>query len=75
MGKLLGNAGIADGAGGPVHDRRLRGRRLLRLRRCGFTRGSSCAFGVFLLLAILLYGSLFMAVGAACNELKDAQSL
>ena len=33
------------------------------------------ALGVFLLLAILLYGSLYMAVGAACNELKDAQSL
>ena len=37
--------------------------------------GLVLAFGVFLLLAILVYGSLFMAVGAACNELKDAQSL
>ncbi len=33
------------------------------------------ALGVFLVLAIMLYGSLYMAVGAACNELKDAQSL
>ena len=33
------------------------------------------ALGVFLFLAILLYGSLYMAVGAACSELKDAQSL
>lgn len=31
--------------------------------------------GLFLLLAILIYGSLFMAVGSACSELKDAQSL
>jgi ABC-2 type transport system permease protein len=33
------------------------------------------AMGLFLVMAILLYGSLYMAVGAACNELKDAQSL
>jgi ABC-2 type transport system permease protein len=31
--------------------------------------------GGFLVLAIMLYGSLYMAVGAACNELKDAQTL
>jgi ABC-2 type transport system permease protein len=30
---------------------------------------------LFLVLAILLFGSLYMAVGSACNELKDAQSL
>jgi ABC-type Na+ efflux pump permease subunit len=33
------------------------------------------ALALFLFLAILLYGSLYMAVGAACSELKDAQSL
>jgi ABC-2 type transport system permease protein len=33
------------------------------------------AMAFFLVLAILLYGSLYMAVGAACSELKDAQSL
>ena len=33
------------------------------------------AMVLFLVLAILLYGSLYMAVGAACSELKDAQSL
>jgi ABC-2 type transport system permease protein len=33
------------------------------------------ALGVYLVLAVMLYGSLYMAVGAACNELKDAQSL
>jgi ABC-type Na+ efflux pump permease subunit len=33
------------------------------------------ALGVFLVLAVLLFGSMYMAVGSACNELKDAQSL
>ena len=33
------------------------------------------AMALFLVTAILLYGSLYMAVGAACSELKDAQSL
>ncbi|MDG3003656.1 ABC transporter permease [Paludisphaera mucosa] len=33
------------------------------------------ALVLFLFLAVLLFGSLYMAVGAACNDLKDAQSL
>jgi ABC-2 type transport system permease protein len=33
------------------------------------------ALGLFLVLAVFLYGSFYMAVGAACSELKDAQSL
>jgi ABC-2 type transport system permease protein len=33
------------------------------------------AAGFSLVLAIMLYGSLYMAVGSACSELKDAQSL
>ncbi len=33
------------------------------------------ATGLFLILGTLLFGSLYMAVGAACNEIKDAQSL
>ncbi|HEY7955003.1 MAG TPA: ABC transporter permease [Polyangia bacterium] len=32
-------------------------------------------FAVFLVLALLLYGSVCMAIGAACNDLKDAQNL
>ncbi|MCU1280606.1 MAG: family transporter protein, partial [bacterium] len=32
-------------------------------------------FLVFLVLAMLLYGSVSMAVGAACNDVKDAQNL
>jgi ABC-2 type transport system permease protein len=37
--------------------------------------GLLAGLGLFLVLAIMLYGSLYMAVGAACNELKDAQTL
>ncbi len=37
--------------------------------------GILASLGLFLVLAILLYGSLFMAIGAACADLKDAQSL
>jgi len=33
------------------------------------------AFGLFLVVAVLLYGSLYLAVGSACSELKDAQTL
>jgi ABC-2 type transport system permease protein len=33
------------------------------------------SFLVFLVLAMLLYGSVSMAVGAACNDVKDAQNL
>jgi len=74
MGKLLGNAGIAV---------------LLALLylSAGYaaaayygyadmlSTGLLLALGLFLILATLLFGSLYMAVGAACNEIKDAQSL
>ena len=32
-------------------------------------------FVVFLLLAVLIYGSMFIAIGSACSDLKDAQNL
>jgi len=32
-------------------------------------------FVAFLVLAIFMYGSMFLAAGSACNELKEAQSL
>lgn len=32
-------------------------------------------FGVFLVLALLIYGSLFIAVGAAAGDIKDTQTL
>jgi ABC-2 type transport system permease protein len=74
MGKLLGNAGVAVvlavlylGSGYAV------------AAYYGYADMASptllFALGVFLFVAILLFGSLYMAVGAACNELKDAQSL
>jgi len=74
LGKLLGNAGVAMvlaalylGAGYSI------------AAYYGYadivSAGLLIGLGLYLLLAILLYGSLYMAVGAACNELKDAQSL
>lgn len=32
-------------------------------------------FAVFLLMAVVLFGSLFIAIGAACTDLKDSQNL
>lgn len=32
-------------------------------------------FLLFLVLAVLLYGSMFIAIGAACSEVKDAQGM
>ena len=33
------------------------------------------AAALFIFLGVLLFGSIFMAIGSACNDLKDAQSL
>jgi ABC-2 type transport system permease protein len=74
MGKLLGNAAVAVVLA-------------VFYLACGYGVATYYGYGdvvtpsmlialvVYLLVAILLYGSLFMAVGAACNELKDAQTL
>ena len=32
-------------------------------------------FAVFLVMSIFLFGSLFVAIGAACNDLKDSQNM
>jgi ABC-2 type transport system permease protein len=32
-------------------------------------------FALFLIMAVLIFGSIFVAVGAACNDLKDTQSM
>ena len=32
-------------------------------------------FAFFLIIAVVLFGSIFVAVGAACNDLKDSQNL
>jgi ABC-type Na+ efflux pump permease subunit len=74
MGKLLGNAGIAlllaalyVGGGFVV------------AAYYGYANvispGLLVALVFFLILAVLLYGSMYIAVGSACSELKDAQSL
>jgi len=63
LGKLLG------GAGGAIAG-------VTALGMSGvITAGMVISFVVFLALAILLYGSMYLAIGAACTELKDAQSL
>ncbi len=74
MGKLLGNVGVSMllaslylGAGYGI------------AAYHGYadvvSPGLLAALVLFLLLAVLVFGSLYMAVGAACNDLKDAQSL
>lgn len=74
MGKLLGSAGmsfliaIAYLTGGAVVAARWGYAHVL-------TPELVACFVVFMVLAVLLYGSVFIAVGAACNDLKDAQSL
>jgi ABC-type Na+ efflux pump permease subunit len=74
MGKLFGNVGIALVlaalyVGGAYGVAAYYGYRDL------FRPGLMLALIGFLPLAVFLYGSLYMAVGAACSELKDAQSL
>ena len=74
MGKLLGNTGIAM-----VLAALYIGGGYATAAYYGYADVVSAwllgALGLYLVLAILLYGSLYMAVGSACNELKDAQSL
>jgi ABC-2 type transport system permease protein len=74
MGKLIGNAGVAlvlaaiYVAGG-----------FATAAYYGYSDVVSpaalLALGFFVVVAVVFYGSLYMAVGAACSELKDAQSL
>jgi ABC-type Na+ efflux pump permease subunit len=74
MGKLLGNVGIASVlaflyVGGALGVAAYNGYGNV------VTPSLLAILAVFMVLAVLLYGSLYMAVGAACSELKDAQSL
>ena len=39
------------------------------------TAGQLGWFALFLLMAVVLFGSLFIAIGAACTDLKDSQNL
>ena len=74
MGKLLGNAGIAMVLA-IVYLSAGYGSRAYYGYADAVSAGLMAALVVYLVLAILLYGSLFMAVGSACSELKDAQSM
>ena len=74
MGKLLGNAGIAMLLARSTSAEASRWRPITAMRTWS-RPGLIAALVFFLILAILLYGSLYMAVGSACSELKDAQSL
>ncbi|MGH9312113.1 MAG: ABC transporter permease, partial [Vicinamibacterales bacterium] len=35
----------------------------------------AACFAVFLVMAVLTFGSIFIAIGAACTDLKDAQNM
>ena len=39
------------------------------------TPGLVALFLLFLVLAVLIFGSIFIAIGAACTDLKDAQGM
>ncbi|HVL69057.1 MAG TPA: ABC transporter permease [Vicinamibacterales bacterium] len=39
------------------------------------TGGMLAWFALFLVMAVLIFGSIFIAIGAACNDLKDSQSM
>jgi ABC-2 type transport system permease protein len=73
-GKLLGNVGVSLTLvavyfiGGYVIAAQYGHSRLIPPRLVGW-------FLVYEILAVLLYGSVFIAIGAACSDFKDAQSL
>ncbi len=74
MGKLLGGAG-ASGVMGLVY---VAGATFAAAKfgiGDAITPPIIAMFLVFMVLAILVYGSIFVAVGAAVSDLKDAQSL
>jgi ABC-2 type transport system permease protein len=74
LGKLIGSTGVSlllaliYGAGGVFAASRLGYAGLV-------TPVLAASFLGFLVLALFLLGSLYLAIGAACSELKDAQSL
>ena len=74
MGKLMGVAAVAAllaliYLGGGVYA-------LLQAGQYDLVQPSLLAwFVVFLLCAVLMFGSVFIAIGAACSDLKDSQSM
>lgn len=74
LGKLLGGAGVSLLLAGLYVGGALAA--VTALGMAGIiTAGTVISFVIFLALAMLLYGSMYLAIGAACTELKDAQSL
>ena len=74
LGKLLGGAGVSLILAGLYVGGALIGVTVMGVAGI-ITFGTIISFVVFLALAMLLYGSMYLAIGAACTELKDAQSL
>jgi ABC-2 type transport system permease protein len=74
MGKLLASAGVASLlamlylGGGMIVAHKLDHSEWVPYSLLPF-------FALFMLLAVLFFGSVFIAIGAACSELKDAQGL
>jgi ABC-2 type transport system permease protein len=75
MGKLIGSVGVSVLlaaiyiAGGLVVAQYWGG------YASAVTPGALAWFTLFLLMAGLIFGSIFIAIGAACNDLKDTQSM
>ena len=75
MGKLTGGVGISTllaaiyiaGGVGVAH--------LWGGYASAVTAGTLLWFLLFLVMAIFIFGSMFVAVGAACNDLKDSQNM
>jgi ABC-2 type transport system permease protein len=74
MGKLLGTIGVAMTvaviyfAGGAITIFKLGASEFIPLHILPW-------FFVYLIAAILMFGAMFIAIGSACNDLKEAQSL
>jgi ABC-type Na+ efflux pump permease subunit len=74
LGKLIGNAGVCL-----VLAAVYLGGAYFAANKWGFAQYMSPTliawFVVFQILAVLMYGSLFVAIGAACTEIKEIQNL
>jgi ABC-type Na+ efflux pump permease subunit len=74
MGKLLGTVGVSLTTGVVYL-----GGSYLAAQRYGFAEslGSSVIgwFVVFQILGVLMFGSLYIAIGAACNDMRETQTL
>ena len=76
MGKLLGSVGVSVLLAAIYIAGGLVGRAVLgRLRERRDAGRISPGSLLFLVMAGLIFGSIFIAIGAACNDLKDAQSM